>query len=334
MDVAAIVVNYRTANVTIEAVTVLLREMEGLDDPRILIVDNDSGDGSFEKLDKFFGDPSWGNRVTVIASKHNGGYGYGINIGVRRLLALPNPPRYVHVINPDTVLDVGSLSRLVAFMDSHPDAGMAGSHVYNPVGDERVKAFRFPSMLGEFESTAKTQVVARLLKNHSMALWPEDSCEVDWVSGSSMLIRLPVFQQAVLFDEGFFLYFEEVDFARRVREAGWKVYYVHGASVGHLGSVSTGMSDEARRMPAYWFQARRRYFVKHHGPAYTAACDVAWVCGYAVCVAKAKLLRRPVTFRPHLWRDFIRYSATNLMKPAPDAEQNVGLLPATASPPR
>ncbi|MEO8212533.1 MAG: glycosyltransferase family 2 protein [Myxococcales bacterium] len=331
MDVAAIVVNYRTAEATVEAVAVLLREMEGLQDPHVIVVDNDSGDGSLQKLEQAFAGPAWPNRVTVIGSGHNGGYGFGINVGVRRLLAWPNPPRYVHVINPDAIPDAGSVKRLVAFMDGHPDAGMAGSYVYNPVGEDRIKGFRFPSLLGEFESTAKTNVVARLLRNHAMALFPDQSCEVDWVSGSNMVIRREVFQQSALFDEGYFLYFEEVDFARQVRNAGWKIYYVDGASVGHLGSVSTGMADETRRMPGYWFQARRRYFVKHHGAAYTAACDAAWVCGYAMCVAKTKLLRRKVVFRPHLWRDFIRYSAKNLLKPPPDAEQNRAVRGVAAS---
>lgn len=330
MDVAAIVVNFRTPESTIEAVAAVMREMSELEDARVIVVDNDSGDGSFDKLDQTFAEPVWKNRVSVVDSKHNGGYGYGINIGVRRALALPRPPRYVYIINPDAVVDPGALRHQLAFMDSHPDAGLVGCHIYSPSG-EQVRGFRFPSFWGELEATAKTKLVSRLLRNHQVSLSPSESCEVDWVSGTSMLVRAGVLQSGILFDEGFFLYFEEVDFARRVRKAGWKVYYVSDASVGHIGSLSTGMTDEARRMPGYWFQARRRYFVKHHGPAYGAACDLAWVCGYAICVAKATLLRRSEVFRPRLWRDFIRYSATNLMKPAPDAEQNLTMLQATAS---
>ncbi|MBC8131997.1 MAG: glycosyltransferase, partial [Deltaproteobacteria bacterium] len=118
MDVAAIVVNFRTPDSTVEAVTTVLRELQDFEDSRVIVVDNDSGDGSFEKLDAVFSDPKWGNRVTVVDSKHNGGYGYGINIGVRRALALPRPPRLVYVINPDAVVDTGALKRLVSFVDS------------------------------------------------------------------------------------------------------------------------------------------------------------------------------------------------------------------------
>ncbi len=321
MDVAAIIVNFRTPEATIGAVTTVLRELAGFSDPRVIVVDNDSRDGSFERLAATFADPAWDSRVTVIDSKHNGGYGYGINVGVRLLLATAPVPRHVYVMNPDAWMDAGALRKMVEFMDGHPDAGLVGGRIHCPSG-EQLKAFRFPSFWGEFEATARTNVVARLLRDQVISIFPEESCAVDWVSGTSMLIRSQLLQSPMLFDEGFFLYFEEVDFARRVRAAGWKTYYVDGASVGHIGSLSTGMADQGRPMPAYWFQARRRYFVKHHGPVYGAACDLAWICGYAVFVGKSKLLRRKVVFRPRLWRDFIRYSVSNLMKPAPAAEQN------------
>jgi hypothetical protein len=330
MDVAGIVVNFRTAKSTVDAVAALLREISELEEPRVIVVDNDSRDGSLEELSATFADPAWRDRVTVLDSGHNGGYGYGINIGIRFLLALPRPPRQVYVINPDALVEPGSLKRMMAFMDSHPDVGLVGGRIHNPSGTQ-VKAFRYPSFLGEFESTARTKVITRLLRGQRMSILPTESCEVDWVSGTSMLIRTQVLQSSVLFDEGFFLYFEEIDFARRVREAGWKVYYVEDASVAHIGSLATGMADESRSMPGYWFQARRRYFVKHHGPVYGAACDLAWICGYAVSATKSTILRRPLDSRPRLWRDFIAYSVRNLMKPAPEAEQNAGVSRATAS---
>jgi GT2 family glycosyltransferase len=330
MDLAAIVVNFRTAEPTVDAVTALLREMDEFEEPRVVVVDNDSRDGSFEQLTTTFADPAWRGRVTVIDSGHNGGYGYGINVGVRFLLALPRPPRHVYVINPDAVVEPGSLKRMMAFMDSHPDVGLVGGRIYNPSGTQ-VKAFRFPSFWGEFESTARTKVITRLLRAHMMSILPTETCEVDWVSGTSMLIRTEVLRVPVLFDEGFFLYFEEIDFARRVRHAGWKVFYVEDASVAHIGSLATGMMDESRPMPGYWFQARRRYFVKHHGLVYGAACDLAWICGYAVCATKSTLLRRRIDARPRMWRNFIGYSVRNLLKPAPEAEQNAGMRQVSAS---
>jgi N-acetylglucosaminyl-diphospho-decaprenol L-rhamnosyltransferase len=326
MDVATVIVNFRTAEAAVDAVRSVLTELAGASDPRAIVVDNDSRDGSFEKLKSVFAAAEWQGRVAVVASGHNGGYGFGINVGVRPLLAQPNPPRYVYVINPDAVVEPGSLKRLVAFMDAHPDAGMAGGVVHDSSGQDDVKAFRFPSFFGELEMTAKTAVVTRLLRDHIVPIHPTDSGPVDWISGASMLIRREVFETAGLFDEGFFLYFEEVDFAHRARQAGWKVYYVADAGIGHIGSLATGMGNQLRRMPRYWFQARRRYLVKHHGALYGAACDAAWACGHAVFVAKAKMLRRNPVLRPRLWRDFVWYSVANFMKPAPDAEENAAVL--------
>jgi N-acetylglucosaminyl-diphospho-decaprenol L-rhamnosyltransferase len=324
MDVAAIIVNYRTAAATIDAVSSLSSELAGLADPLVVVVDNDSQDGSFERLKEIFSDGRWVGRVVVIQSKHNGGFGYGVNVGVKHVLESYEPPRYFYILNPDATVDPGGLGGLMNFMNSHPDAGLLGNIVRNQDADT-VKAFRFPSILGELEGSACVGLLTRLLRNYVVPMQPAGSCEVDWVSGASMLFRSEVFSTAGFFDEGFFLYFEEIDLARRVREAGWKVYFVADASVGHIGGLSTQFNDDARRMPRYWFDSRRRYLVKHHGRLYAAACDAAWICGHALLKTKLTLKkRREQECRPNVGRDFIRYSVSNLLKPAPIAEQNLG----------
>lgn len=324
MDVATIIVNYRTADATIDAVAALLPDLDKLRGPRVFVVDNDSGDGSFEKLTAVFADARWLGRVAVIAGGHNGGFGYGVNVGVKHVLSSHGPPRYFYILNPDATIDPGALVGLIGFMADHPDAGLLGNVVRNRNADV-VKAFRFPSILGELEGGAQFSLLTRLLRKYVVAMDPTESCQVDWVSGVSMLFRSEVFSTAGLFDEGFFLYFEEIDLARRVWDAGWKVYFVAELGVGHVGGLSTGFKDETRSMPRYWFDSRRRYFVKHHGRLYAAACDAAWICGHALFKAKLNLLRRRQAGRPKMGRDFLRYSLENLIKPAPQAEQNLPL---------
>ena len=141
---------------------------------------------------------------------------------------------------------------------------------------------------------------------------PATDCEVDWISGTSMLIRRQVFEQIGLFDEGFFLYFEETDFCHSARRAGWKTFYVADAPVTHLGSASTGLADPSRRLPRYWFDSRHRYLVKHHGRAYAALCDGAFVAGTALWRIKEYLLRRDRKERPHLIRDMLASSVRDL----------------------
>jgi N-acetylglucosaminyl-diphospho-decaprenol L-rhamnosyltransferase len=326
VDIAGVIVNYRTPGPAAAAARVALGEMQGLDKPLVIVLDNDSGDGSLERLRVDLTDEIDAGRVVVIDSGHNGGYGFGINVAVRYALGLPDRPRYIHILNPDATVDAGALRRLVAFMDEHPEAGLAGSIVRDISGDV-VKAFRFPSVLSELERGAEIGIVTRLLSGYRVPLDPSDVCEVDWVPGTHMLVRSEVFASGVGFDEGYFLYFEEIDFARTVRQAGWKVYFVPDAGVFHEGGMSTGFSDSSRHVPRYWFEARRRYFVKHHGRLYGAAADAAWVCGHAIAKAKEALLRRRSQGlrKPEEGRDFLRYALPNLLKPPPEAEQNAAL---------
>ena len=127
------------------------------------------------------------------------------------------------------------------------------------------------------------------------------------------------------------MYFEEIDLARRVSQWGWKVYFKADVETGHIGGLSTQMRDETRRMPPYWFASRRRYLVKHHGRLYAAACDAAWLAGHAILKAKLAVQRQREASRPHFGRDFLRYSATHLLKPAPEAEQNRQRVSSPAS---
>ena len=328
MDVAAIIVNYRTASAAIEAARSLDADLAAYEHV-IYIVDNDSRDGSVSALRAAFGEGTGSGAIEVIDTGHNGGYGFGINVAVRAAGLLPHAPRYFYILNPDAQADPGSVQKLITFLDAHPEAGVVGSLVHDPAGEIQARAFRFPSVWSELEGTAHWGPLTALLRKHQVALDPDETTEVDWVPGTSMLVRREVFSTAGLFDEGFFLYFEEVDFARRVKKAGWKVYYLAGAGITHIGSLATGMTDASRRMPRYWFQARRRYFVKHHGRLYGALSDAAWLSGHALFIAKQRVRRRRAFVRPRLWRDFAKYSLGHAFSPPPLAEQNLR-LPAPA----
>jgi len=315
MRIAAIIVNYRTPELTLEVVRSLRKEMSRLAPFRIYLVDNASGDNSIPLFKAAAEHDGWGAEVELVEAPRNGGFGYGINQAVRRGLALEGPPSYFYVLNSDAFVDPGSLDRLVAFLDSHADAGLAGSHIHGTDGKTQVAAFRFPSLLSEFESSANVGLVTRLLRKHVVSLpAPEADCEVDWISGTSMLIRRETFERAGFFDEGFFLYFEEIDFCLTARKAGFKSYFVAHAPITHIGAVSTGMVDETRRMPAYWFDSRYRYFRKHHGALYATACDLTRAAGMMIWYAKEKALRRPSKSRPKMVRDLVAASWRNLRK--------------------
>jgi GT2 family glycosyltransferase/serine acetyltransferase len=325
VKIAAVFVNYRTAEMTIQAVRALLAELEPLGPHRVYVVDNDSQDGSYERLSAAAEAHGWGARVAVLAAPLNGGYGYGINFAVRHALSTATPPDYVYVINTDATPEPGSLARLLAFMEARPEVGLAGSRVRGPDGVTQGAAFRFPSILSELEERAAFSVVSRLLREHIVAMPVPAADElVDWLPGTSMFIRRAVFEDGLYFDEGFFLYFEEVDFARRLRDAGWRASFVADAPISHVGSVSTGLGERTRRLPDYWFDSRHRYFLKHHSAAYTAAADAAFVLGYLIYLAKRAALRQPEPLRSHLLRDFLRASARELLRGGRVARRAVG----------
>jgi N-acetylglucosaminyl-diphospho-decaprenol L-rhamnosyltransferase len=312
---SAVIVNYRTPDLTGQVVTALLPELEPLGEFRVYVVDNASGDDSVERLRARALADGWGDRVEVVAAPKNGGYGYGINVAVKAARAYREPSDYIFVLNSDAFADEGTPRRMVGYMEAHPDVGVVGGNIRGTDGSAQASAFRFPTLASELNVTAKTGVLSRLLGNPVVALpLPDGPGEVEWISGTCMLIRTAVFEQVGLFDEGFFLYFEEVDFCRRARGAGWKSVCLPQATVTHLGSASTGMGDNTRPMPRYWFESRRRYFVKHHSPRYAAASDVSWASGFLLGELKRHVLRRPSWSPPHMFRDFVRYSLGSLIK--------------------
>lgn len=322
MKIAGIIVNYRTAELTASAVDALLPELERAGSFHLYVVDNDSGDGSFAHLQQEALRREWRARVTLLLSMRNGGYGYGINLAVEKALSIAQRPDYFYVVNSDAYPDRGTVERLVGFMDAHPDAGIAGSRVQGTDGAVQGCAFRYPTLFSELESTAGVRALSRLLSRHVVSMPPPPgNARIDWVSGTSMIIRRRALEDVGLFDESFFLYFEEVDYCRRLARAGWKSYYVADAPVTHIGCVSTGMLDTTRRMPRYWFRSRHIYYLKHHGRAYVLAADAAWLVGHSIGRLKYLLFGRGQPSRPSMVRDFVASGLRDLLSRKPRPEQ-------------
>lgn len=300
MKVAAIFVNYRTAQLTFEAVCALTEKLGFLEAFSVWVVDNDSQDGSFETLTALVGASKFVDKVFVLAAPKNGGYGYGINFGTQAIFAAGHRPEYIYVLNTDAFADPGSLQEQIAFMDEHPQVGMAGNRIRNFGNTTQGCGFRFPTVLGELEESAKWGLISALLRHRTITILPPptENTRVDWVPGTSMLVRAEVFHRGVWFDEKFFLYFEEIDFAQQIYGAGWEIYTIPNASIAHHGSVSTGLDDTKKPWPPYWYDSRRRYFNKYHDPRYALACDAARAAGTGVYWVKCLLKRVPYDERP------------------------------------
>jgi GT2 family glycosyltransferase len=311
-----VILNWRTPELTLKAAEAALREMEGIAG-EITIVDNDSRDGSFEKLSAAVRDAGW-DRVRVIQAGRNGGYGAGNNAGIRAGLAGGGKPDYVYILNSDAFPDPGAIAVLLDYLEGRPAVGFAGSYIHGPDGTPHGTAFRFPSIWSELEGAARLGPLTRLLARHVVPLpIPEGTREVDWLAGASLMMRRSVLDSVGLFDERFFLYFEETDLCRRARLAGWPTVYLRASEVTHIGSASTGMKAWTRT-PRYWFDSRLHYFVKNHGPAYAAAATLARLLGGLICRARALIERRPTGDPPRFMRDLVLHAAsTQWPRPAP-----------------
>ena len=264
-SVHVIVLNWRTPEMSLQAAEAALREMQGIDGG-LTIVDNDSGDGSYEAMLAGVQVRGWpSDRVAVVQSGWNGGFGAGNNHGIRQGLPDGRRADLVYLLNSDAIPQPGAIRALVDYLAAHPRAGIACSRLRGTDDVPHTTAFRFPSALSEFEAMSRTGPISRLLSRKVVSLpQPLVSGRVDWSAGASMMIRMEVLDRIGLFDEGFFLYYEETDLCRRAALAGWQTHYVVESLVLHIGSVSTGMK-EWRRAPDYWYDSRRRYFEKHHG---------------------------------------------------------------------
>ncbi|MGE0350267.1 glycosyltransferase family 2 protein [Hydrogenophaga sp.] len=302
--------NFRTADMTLQALEVAVREMEGIDGV-INVVDNASGDGSYEKIRDAVKARGW-DRVQVIASDHNGGFGAGNNIAIRHGLPDGTAPDFVYLLNSDAFPEPGAVRTLLDHMVGHPTVGLAGSRIHGQDGAHHQTAFRFPTIQSEFEGAARTGPISRLLRNYIVALPPPEHTQpVDWVAGASLMMRRDMLDQIGLFDERFFLYFEETDLCLRARRAGWSTVYVLESRVMHIGSVSTGMKGW-KRTPGYWFDSRLWYYTKSHGAFYAALATLSFVAGSAILRARRILGRKRVEGPDHFLSDLVSHALRNL----------------------
>ena len=275
-----IVVNYRTATLTIDCLRALSAQVAEVGGSRVVVVDNNSGDGSVEKLTIAIEQEGWLEWASVISLDRNGGFAFGNNAGIGAAFSSPDRVDYVMLLNPDTVVRPGAIKALVAFMNSHPAVGIAGSLLENAEGGVECSAHRKHSPLSELDSGARLGLLSRLLSRYSVSPPPRSQAHpCDWVSGASMIVRRAVLEQIGLIDEGYFLYFEEADFCWRAKDAGWDIWYVPESRVMHLEGASTGIRANAKRRARYWYDSRRRFFVKHYGVIGLATADILWTFG-------------------------------------------------------
>ncbi len=228
------------------------------DRAEVLVVDNASTDGSAEMVRRDF--PG----VRLVALPRNLGFSGGNNVGIRAAQG-----KYVLLLNPDTVARPGSIATLAEYMEAHETSGIVGPRLLNPDGTLQPSRRRFPTLLTALvESTPLQRWLGKLpaIRRFYMLDQPEAvTQQVDWLSGAALLCRREALEQAGLFDPGYFMFSEEVDLCRRVKDAGWEVVYVPHAEIVHYGGQSTDQAVAARHVN--FNTSKARYFRLHEGRA-------------------------------------------------------------------
>jgi hypothetical protein len=310
--VVAVIVNYCTADLVIDCLRSLEATREECPRLEAVIADNASPDCSGQRIAEAIGQNGWQAWARVKAMPVNGGFSYGNNAVIRDYTKSDPLPDYFWLLNSDTVVRPGAFGPLLAFMEKTPEAGIAGSRLEHMDGTPQHSAFRFHTLAAEFEGSVNLGPISKLFRDRQVA--PPISNEIrryDWLSGASMLIRREVFEQAGLFDEGYFLYYEETDFCIRAAKCGWQCWYVPESRIVHLVGKSTGVTGGTRlkRRPAYWFESRHRYYTKHHGRLYGSMADLALAAGTVIWMARAALERRPSNCPEGFLTDLVRHTA-------------------------
>lgn len=216
----------------------------------LIVVDNASTDGSAEMVVAEFPE------TRLIRNAENLGYARANNIGIA-----VGAGRYVLLLNSDTVVPPGTLEALVAFMDAHPQAGACSPRLVQTDGRPQPYAFGGdPTPLYLLR-----RGINRLLLNRPLHDWAvAEPVQVDWVSGACLLARRAAIEQVGGLDEAMFMYFEDNDWCRRMRLAGWQVWYVPTVAITHIGGAGLKQNPAARRA---YRESLRYFYRKHYGPA-------------------------------------------------------------------
>jgi hypothetical protein len=261
LTLSAIVVSYNTRDMTLDCLRSLHAALEGIDS-EIIVVDNASTDGSVAAIREQF--PA----ARLIARESNAGFGAANNEAMRLARG-----QFFLLLNSDAFPEKTAISTLLAFARGNPRAGILGPRLSNADGSLQVSCHPFPTPLFAWREN--------LWLTRGYSRWPHDSVRpVDFLIGACLLVRREACREVGGFDETFFMYSEEADWQRRMRDAGWERVFVPDARVTHLGGAS-GAKEEAR-IRRHFFESLDHYERKHHGLAGLIVFRAAMAAGCAL----------------------------------------------------
>ncbi|MBK7644926.1 MAG: glycosyltransferase family 2 protein [Planctomycetes bacterium] len=310
MKLLVVILNYRVTDLTLDCLRSLEGRIERMPATRVAVLEHGTGGDAYERLRTAIEANGWGRWADLSQVEVNRGFCGGNNLVIRAALASEDPPEYVLLLNADTLVGDGTLEKLVEFMDRTPRAGVAAGTIVGPDGVVHGAPFRFPGIASTIDNGLGLGLVSKLFKRWTVVdPKPVVDTRVDWIPGTCMILRRTMLEEIGLLDEGLYTYFDDIDICLRTRRAGWEAWFVPGSRVVHLEGMSTGVAARfQKRRPAYWFQARRRFFLKSHGALYTTLIDTAFLASLALGKLRRAIQGKPDPDPPHMLGDSFRNS--------------------------
>lgn len=261
MEISFILLNYKQKGLVKQSIKGIY-QCRILLPYEIIVIDNNSQDGTIEMLKNEFPE------VNGVSMPKNIGFAAGNNAGIKI-----SKGKYIVIMNPDTALTKNAIEDLVNFLKSHPKAGMVGPKLINPDGTIQYSCRRFPNFLipvfrrtiiGKFPFSKKA-IDAYLMKDWSH----QDVKKVCWLFGALLVIKKEVLDQVGMFDENFFLYYEDLDLCRRFWERGYEVWYYPLTELVHyhqrLSAQKSGIFSIFDKTTRIHISSGIKYFVKYFG---------------------------------------------------------------------
>lgn len=290
MNLLIVIVCYRAVELTIDCLRSLSKEIYSVPEARVAVCENGTGGDSAARIAQAIRAEGWGNWVTLTEISPNRGFAGGNNVILREALDWPEPPKYFLLLNADTIVRPNALKLLLDAIEKRPEVGIVGPRMEGENGKVQTSCFRFHSPISEFLHGAETGPLTRLLKRYDLPVPTSDEqIEPDWIGFPCALIRRDVVEQIGLLDEGFYLYFDDPDYCRRAREAGWSILHCPAARVIHLVGQSNpveSLKAQGRRRPRYYYASRSRYFAKYYGLTGLWLANVLWTAGRGVALLR------------------------------------------------
>lgn len=299
--ICVVIINYKTPVMTLDCIGTLVDQLDHQKDT-IVIVDNNSGGDDVQLMHEGIERLGLTDWVSVVPSKENRGFSAGNNIGVQAVNA-----KYYLLANSDTLFRSNAIEGLLHAAEHYPKAGIISPRLEWMDGEPQISCFRYHTPAFEMIKTAGTAVITNALNRFNVPLDTQESVsKPEWTSFACVLIKGEVFDEIGYLDDGYFMFFEDVDYCRRAKKAGYELVNWPDSHVVHLRGQSSNVKkneQKKKRLPTYYYRSRARYYTKYFGKTGFMMSNLFWLAGRSISILKEIFLGRERAVPELQWVD-------------------------------